>query len=560
MQRCYAILDFFLFTIFFCQLVSPAFSQTATLTRDLEPVVVPGSELSAFAGAPIAPENNELYLYAYDQDLREWKQIPFQFDEIGTRGDTVFSYFLPDDGLLDGNDELAFMAKDGGDQAANSDWIADEASRANERIEITITDPLSPAEMARVYLYRSATLTVAADLADYVESVPTTGLLGEDRVRTDFYEIAHSNNGFPVDLVITPEAGGNGQDLLDTFKLRAQLKVSLLPFPIDVTEALIKLLSEEKDEVRIIDGRVRVIRQLDASIQLIVTESFVMPPFFYYPYSYVFDINIPDISDLDPNAEILSARLSVDLNENAANMKFVSANNPEPGVTVDGVADAVDHTVDNVLPDNDWSYIGGPQGTIVHLFPLETTVGGARQLYYKDDASQEDSRDTGDKRSYGDTGIEVSGSIVPPVIFSYRGYFLSSAFDSNIGPRIAEFERMPLDSALSFEAQTFEEPTSVADGTEVPGTFELAQNFPNPFNPATEIRYQISERRRTVLTIYSILGERVRTLVDEVQPAGTYSVTWDGTDTSGQKVTSGIYLYRLQSGDLVASRKLILVK
>jgi len=96
----------------------------------------------------------------------------------------------------------------------------------------------------------------------------------------------------------------------------------------------------------------------------------------------------------------------------------------------------------------------------------------------------------------------------------------------------------------------------------LPETYGLSQNYPNPFNPTTTIRYSLAgkEPTQTELSIFNILGQRVRTLVDEPQSAGYYSVEWDGKDESGQKVASGTYFYRLVSGGFVEVRKMLLVE
>ena len=82
-----------------------------------------------------------------------------------------------------------------------------------------------------------------------------------------------------------------------------------------------------------------------------------------------------------------------------------------------------------------------------------------------------------------------------------------------------------------------------------PGDFQLGQNYPNPCNPSTTIRYHlpaVSHQRSAIsLKIYDILGQEVRTLVDEEQPAGDYRVLWDGSNEAGAQVASGVYLYKL---------------
>ncbi len=94
----------------------------------------------------------------------------------------------------------------------------------------------------------------------------------------------------------------------------------------------------------------------------------------------------------------------------------------------------------------------------------------------------------------------------------------------------------------------------------LPGTFSLRQNYPNPFNPATVIKYYLKKRCHVELTVYDLLGRKVKTVVDEEKSVGSHSAIWDGTDDSGSKVASGIYFYRLKAGDAVGSKKMILLK
>ena len=98
----------------------------------------------------------------------------------------------------------------------------------------------------------------------------------------------------------------------------------------------------------------------------------------------------------------------------------------------------------------------------------------------------------------------------------------------------------------------------------LPAQFSLSFNYPNPFNPTTKIKYTVgtSQARSAVvsLRIYNILGQLVRTLVDEPKHPGTYEVRWDGRDQNGNEVASGIYFYKLQAGDFSQTKKMVLVK
>lgn len=89
----------------------------------------------------------------------------------------------------------------------------------------------------------------------------------------------------------------------------------------------------------------------------------------------------------------------------------------------------------------------------------------------------------------------------------------------------------------------------------LPDDFKLFQNYPNPFNPSTIISFYVSNYSRVQLKVYDILGREVSNLINEFKPAGTYSITFDGNGLS-----SGIYLYRINSGTFSETKKMILVK
>jgi len=89
---------------------------------------------------------------------------------------------------------------------------------------------------------------------------------------------------------------------------------------------------------------------------------------------------------------------------------------------------------------------------------------------------------------------------------------------------------------------------------------ELHQNYPNPFNPSTRISYYLPRAQQVTLTIYDVRGTLVRTLVDQPVGVGHHSLVWDGTDSSGSRVGSGVYFYRLRAGNKVITKKLVVVK
>jgi hypothetical protein len=104
--------------------------------------------------------------------------------------------------------------------------------------------------------------------------------------------------------------------------------------------------------------------------------------------------------------------------------------------------------------------------------------------------------------------------------------------------------------------------TSAADDYDyvLPDEYSLAQNYPNPFNPETVIQYSLPKAGHVRLTVFNILGQSVSNLVSEYQSAGQKQVVWDGTDHLGNQVDSGVYFYRITSGEFDLTRKMVLMK
>ncbi|UCC45302.1 MAG: T9SS type A sorting domain-containing protein [Candidatus Zixiibacteriota bacterium] len=125
-------------------------------------------------------------------------------------------------------------------------------------------------------------------------------------------------------------------------------------------------------------------------------------------------------------------------------------------------------------------------------------------------------------------------------------------------------ELLKIEGATSDGVQiTFVEscPTDVdTDSDALPTEFSLSQNYPNPFNPMTKIEFALPRASDVEIAIYNITGRRVRTLVNREMTAGYHSVDWYGEDDAGNRVASGIYLYRITVGEFVQTRKMLLLK
>ena len=99
-----------------------------------------------------------------------------------------------------------------------------------------------------------------------------------------------------------------------------------------------------------------------------------------------------------------------------------------------------------------------------------------------------------------------------------------------------------------------------ADDPIIPDVTALNGNYPNPFNPVTNIAFSISEPTNVNIEIYNIKGEKVTTLVNGYMEANNYTYTWDGTDNNRNSVSSGVYFYKMKAGRYTSTKKMILMK
>jgi len=100
----------------------------------------------------------------------------------------------------------------------------------------------------------------------------------------------------------------------------------------------------------------------------------------------------------------------------------------------------------------------------------------------------------------------------------------------------------------------------IGNNNPIPNEISLSQNYPNPYNPATTIEYQIQKDDFVTLRVFNSIGQLVKTLVNESKQNGEYSVIFDGKNEIGETVSSGAYFYQLQVGDFISNKKMILLK
>ncbi len=335
-----------------------------TLDRDADAVIVAGTRMPGFEGAPL----DQLFVYAYRGS--QWQQIPWQFDEVKDG-----AFVAADNKKLDPEDELVVMGGDCGDRAAADDWIGDASARLNPRYEITVVDPLNTAKIGWIYVHRSVSLTdtVTQDYVtfDYAASVFTTPIY-----TLGFFPQYMGGNRL--------ELNGSGINVLDRSKFR--LKV---PGQDPFTEETLEL---DEPQPRILDGRVRAIAGYQELGQGILTIAY---------RSQFYDLVTVDFSWSPLPFEW--ARATADFNHNMMGGTYYDANTPL-GVPVDGKPDAV-----AAAPASLWQQISAATGTVLHaadVSPMQGTIS----TYYMDSTTV-DPTDTGDQLSYGEMGVTVTNPI-----------------------------------------------------------------------------------------------------------------------------------------------------
>ena len=106
----------------------------------------------------------------------------------------------------------------------------------------------------------------------------------------------------------------------------------------------------------------------------------------------------------------------------------------------------------------------------------------------------------------------------------------------------------------------FEATNATISKDNLPAGYALEQNYPNPFNPETRISFKLAEKSHVSITIYDMLGRNIKTLINQTQDAGYRSVIWDATNDYGKPVSAGIYLYQIQAGEYISTKKIVMLK
>jgi len=562
-----------------------AFASDVRIQRQYEPVIITGSQLPDFTNFPL----ESLYLFSFDNATKLWKLIPFQFDEILYAPDpfhlpdTVwkYCYFLPDDGLLDADDELVFITADLGDKAVDC-WLDDSEARSFSRIEIHITTEDDPVG-GYVYLYRL--LPSSRDIPRYYS---LNYDLQNQIVRTRNYTLGlDQSNGVIKDIKINPPYG-SGVDIFDTQKIRFAGLIDLGgSFPISIGRTGSYVANERDNfyQYNSADGRhyfhyatpdpiVRIVREVRMTIRF---GSYKMHDIAFYVQSkfYPFNATLTGGASLDPAQlkenlnttediyiELDLLRQSWDFNSSAKGMHFY--NNYNSNIPIDGNPDIVNTRLD--IPIKEWTLTSGDQGSVFMYTVFTDTAWKNVQLYYhdNDDGSQGDGTlipggDTGDTLSFGDQGIYLRNLAQRSanLDLGFTAYFLEANLDKEAGLALAKQVEFPVNVETSCEVYK----TAVKETDDNSNfKFRLLQNYPNPFNSSTAIIFNLGKSGKVQIIIYNAGGQIVKQLCSRIYSKGSHQIIWHGMNNDGLPVVSGIYYAQIKAGSKQQIKKLILIR
>ncbi len=383
-------------------------TEAKTLNRDLEPVVIKGADIASLIGTPV----QHLFIYTYTGT--DWGgQIPFQVDEVTASG----SYTTTEDGLLDANDEIVFMAKDLGDRAPDTASLIMTLPISATWYEIEVSDPTDPTRRGWAYLVRSSELS-ATFSDDYVGYIVVT-----QHIIASQYELGFATTHFGPNYLAL---NGSGVDILDRSKLRIDLNAPIIG-PITVTE---DDLGAPPAPAPVKDGPVRLILyqtvssdNIDASLRTTTLA-----------YASLLQTIVGVTMDIPPYIDISSIRTSVDFDSGVSPATFYNANTPG-GVIIDGNPDGIAGT-----PASKWNQVSHSSGRLIQVTD-PTPVGGIQTNFYRDNSTPE-SNDTGQPGSYGETGFSFEGNVNQEFILESWFFVLSG--QDNVGPTYEKYFFNPL--------------------------------------------------------------------------------------------------------------------
>jgi len=222
----------------------------------------------------------------------------------------------------------------------------------------------------------------------------------------------------------------------------------------------------------------------------------------------------------------------------------------------------IPNSIDDLFIQGDRAYVGEEYGSnLIYIIDIsEPTALDSIATFYVSGGVE-------DLKAYGDyvyvanqTWAQIYDIVDPKNVdkiahFRCRGIGMEMAADQDLVGLAGESGFL-----------MFRSPGMLVDLNDDPGVnrlpvdYSISNNYPNPFNPLTSINYSLSRKSRVTIEIYNVLGQKVITLIDANKLAGEYQVDWNGKDSKGRLVSTGIYFYKFQAGDFVDTKKMLLLK
>lgn len=430
-----------------------------SLTRPHEPVLVSGGNLELFWGVSLA----ELRLYIYQNGT--WVgPIPAQVDERDSAG----RYVSLEDGLLDVNDHLVFMAADLGSEAPHPFSLRQVVTISPTIYTLNIRDPLETTQQGWAYLVRvaSGSALVTQDYAAYNAVA--------QQFETDHYTLGYGQTHLGIE---TLTLGGVDLDLLDRSKLRVVVNAGIFG-DFTITEDDIGI-PDGGEPTLITDGPVRAL--VERAVR--VDDDDVVVNFYslYAAYGSMVQA-IADLSVSAPALKVTHVSTTLDFSSTVQLSRLYNGNIPA-GVLVDGQPDS------GVGPAlSPWFQLSHPNGRLVQVAD-PSGLGTRPQTFYQDDQTIA-SGDTGDQRSYGESGFFIEEGINLTSTVRSTLYLLPPASDSadNVGESLANHFANPLQITVSGKTAIEQADLTGPDTGLVAGLYPFTATV-NPFIASQPITY-----------------------------------------------------------------------
>ena len=207
-------------------------------------------------------------------------------------------------------------------------------------------------------------------------------------------------------------------------------------------------------------------------------------------------------------------------------------------------------SVIRTLPDSlEMSYVYG-----FNLLPDLNNNGSPEGFFYKENINNPNMR-----RFY------IRDIITDEILYTWTGYLVQFVFlgnfpgDNNLKMVIENYSPGSPSTYYFYDLGVTINPTAINDNATI-NNFVLQQNFPNPFNPSTTIKYSLPKSSNVEVQIFNSIGQRIKTLVNQFQNNGDHTLQWDGNNDSGQKAASGTYIYQINVDGRLQTKKMMLLK